>query len=93
MGNNVDRILRQAVPAENYHAMVSRVETNLDRAHDIFSAIDNSCTVNEAILEEAIGCVVSVMEELAPDMLAPPPSVTDSQYLLGTQERLASDPR
>ena len=69
MGNNVDRILRQSVTADNYHTMVSRVETNLDRAHEIFSAIDNSCTVNRAMLEETIGCVVSVMEELAPDML------------------------
>ena len=93
MGNNVDRILRQSVTADNYHTMVSNVEIALGRAHEIFAKVQNSRVANRAMLEETIGCVVSVMEELAPDMLAPPPSVTDSQYLLGTQERLASDPR
>ena len=102
MANNKLYELRdQGRASKNYNETIRNIGTSLAQAVEIVNHIENTEAVNLPVLEDLLNLVVSVVAALNPDKLAPTPmptrhSVTDppnSQYLLGTQERLASDPR
>ena len=88
MANNKLYELRdQGRAARNYNETIRNIGSSLEQAVAIVTRIEDTEAVNLPVLEDLLALVVGVVAELDPDKLAPTPMP------IGTQDRLASDPR